>query len=228
MNFIYHHLGLGDHIICNGLVRKLINENEEYNLFSKYENSESVKFMYRDLPNIKIFDINDDMKASWVLSQNNPDKVFLIGHSTVPDIIKKYNCNWDHAFYIQMDVPFGERWNSFYVERDSEGEDKLFNELNSDNSDYALIHSKDSSGTDRIDYKKIDNNLKKIFVEPRGHIFNYLKLIERAKEIHCIDSSFKHLVESVNTESILYFHKNYKARIDNPIPHTSNKNWILV
>jgi hypothetical protein len=26
MNIIYHHLGLGDHIICNGLVRRLISK----------------------------------------------------------------------------------------------------------------------------------------------------------------------------------------------------------
>lgn len=228
MNFIYHHLGLGDHIICNGLVRKIINENEEFSLFSKRENADSVRFMYRDLKNLQVHEVIDDAKASWVLAESKPEKTILIGHSAVYDIIRKYNCNWDHAFYIQMEIPFSERWNAFHVERDLEGEVNLYNELNPDDSEYALIHSKDSQGVDRINYKKIDDNLKKIFVEPKGHIFNYLTLIEKAKEIHCIDSSFKHLVESVDTKSVLYYHKNFKARIDNPIPHTSNKNWILI
>ena len=33
--YIYHHLGLGDHFHCNGVVRFLINEKN--NLYKKYE-----------------------------------------------------------------------------------------------------------------------------------------------------------------------------------------------
>jgi hypothetical protein len=54
MKYIYHHLGLGDHIICNGLVRSLINPNEEYKMFVKSHNLDSVSFMYRDLNNLSL------------------------------------------------------------------------------------------------------------------------------------------------------------------------------
>ena len=228
MKYIYHHLGLGDHIICNGLVRKIILENEKYSIFSKKHYSESVRFMYRDLNNLEIYEINDDMHAASVLSTEISEKTILIGHSATHDIMLKNNCNWDQAFYLQMNIPFGERWNSFFVQRDLESENNLSIRLNPDGKEFALIHSKDSQGIDRIDYKKIDEKLEKIFVEPNGPIFNYMTLIEKAKEIHCIDSSFKHLVESMNTNSTLYYHKNYKARTDNKIPHTTNKNWIVI
>ena len=56
--YIYHHLGLGDHISCNGLVRTIVNKNKNrnniYYLFCKSSFLETVKFMYRDLDNIKI------------------------------------------------------------------------------------------------------------------------------------------------------------------------------
>ena len=53
MKYIYHHLGLGFHIICNGLVRSLINFNERYVMFVKEPNLTFVKFMYRDLNNLE-------------------------------------------------------------------------------------------------------------------------------------------------------------------------------
>ena len=54
MNIIYHHLGLGDHIICNGLVRRLINNNETFGLFVKKQNVKNVEFMFKDLKNLKM------------------------------------------------------------------------------------------------------------------------------------------------------------------------------
>ena len=55
--YIYHHLGLGDHFHCNGVVRSLINEkyrDTKVKLFAKEKYSEMVKFMYRDLSNLEI------------------------------------------------------------------------------------------------------------------------------------------------------------------------------
>ena len=39
-----------------------------------------------------------------------------------------------------------------------------------------------------------------------NNIFYYSKLIEHAEEIHCIDSSFLHLVDRSVTTDNLYFH----------------------
>ena len=55
--YIYHHLGLGDHFHCNGVVRFLLNKkckSLKVRLFSKKKYSEMVKFMYRDLNNLEI------------------------------------------------------------------------------------------------------------------------------------------------------------------------------
>ena len=52
--YIYHHLGLGDHIIVNGLIRKIIKDDGLYFLFCKKHNVDSVEFMFKDLTNLKI------------------------------------------------------------------------------------------------------------------------------------------------------------------------------
>ena len=56
--YIYHHLGLGDHINCNGLVRTILKDrvkksNNLY-LLTQAQNKEMILFMYRDEPRIKI------------------------------------------------------------------------------------------------------------------------------------------------------------------------------
>ena len=54
MILIHHHLGLGDHIVCNGLVRNLIQKNQIYGIFVKKHNVDNVMFMYKDLKNLKL------------------------------------------------------------------------------------------------------------------------------------------------------------------------------
>ena len=63
--YIYHHLGLGDHFHCNGVVRFLLKnkyKNKEVSLFAKKKYFEMVKFMYRDLDNLKIIAITNNEK----------------------------------------------------------------------------------------------------------------------------------------------------------------------
>ena len=49
--FIHHHLGLGDHIICNGLVREFA-KSYNINLFCKSKNMYNVSVMFADVKNI--------------------------------------------------------------------------------------------------------------------------------------------------------------------------------
>ena len=91
---------------------------------------------------------------------------------------------------------------------------------------FVLIHNADSANVDRIDYSKISEKYKKIFVEKSETIFDYGLLIAKAKEVHCIDSSFKHLVDSIPTMGKLFYHKNYKPRGSSE--HNQKKNWITI
>jgi|694.fasta_scaffold05902_15 hypothetical protein len=222
MNIIYHHLGLGDHIICNGLVRRLIPNNETFGLFVKKHNIKSVEFMFKDLNNLTMVPIDGDHNVS----EFNSDNIIPIGHNKLGSTMNQFNCYWDEAFYRQMNINFTERWNSFFYKRDFIKEKKLHNELNPKNEDFVLIHKADSANVDRIDYSKISEKYKKIFVEKSETIFDYGLLIAKAKEVHCIDSSFKHLVDSIPTMGKLFYHKNYKPRGSSE--HNQKKNWITI
>ena len=160
MKYIYHHLGLGDHIICNGLVRRLINTDDKYSMFVKEHNKISVEFMYRDLTNLS-FIVGDDSFVNKFISENNIEGKDLI----ICGFTWLANCSWDEVFYYQHNIDFKERWKSFNVERDFNMEDYLYDFLNPNNEDFALIHKIGSDGFDRINYDIINPNLKKIGVK---------------------------------------------------------------
>lgn len=222
MNIIYHHLGLGDHIVCNGLVRKIVNNNETFGLFVKKHNMKNVEFMFKDLKNLKMIPVDGDHNVS----EFNSDNIISIGHNKLGSIMTQYGCLWDEAFYKQMNIDFTERWNSFFYKRDFESEKKTYEKFNPNDENFVLIHNADSSNTDRIDYSKVSEKFTKIFVNKTEPFFNYGFLIAKAKEVHCVDSSFKHLVDSIPTMGKLFFHKNYIPR---PISeHNHKKNWIII
>ena len=59
------------------------------------------------------------------------------------------------------------------------------------------------------------------------NIFLYRNLIENANEIHCIDSSFLHLVERVDTSAKLYYH-NVKNLDTKGANMKLIKNWEII
>ena len=60
-----------------------------------------------------------------------------------------------------------------------------------------------------------------------NNIFYYSKLIELAEEIHCIDSSFLHLVDRSVTTNNLYFH-NLKNNFTEGANLKLLKNWNVI
>ena len=59
--YIYHHMGLGDMIHMNGMVRKLLADGdfESVFVFSKNCFKETTEWMYRDNPKIKIIGVDE-------------------------------------------------------------------------------------------------------------------------------------------------------------------------
>lgn len=197
MNSIYvlGHLGAGDHLLTNGLIRKLAERYDLVQVPCYLHNYESVSFMYRDNPKIQPVAIKDDADAIAVSKEN---KV----HSLNLGYYNPYGFNadiFDQEFYRQASIHFEERWNSFYVKCPvSDG--------GWDHPDFAFVHDDKERGF-VIDESKIKLDI----IKPvkNGHIFNNMMLIRAAEEIHCINSSFLILVDSLPDipGQELFFHK---------------------
>ena len=68
--YIIHHLGLGDHVVCNGLYRNLSKRYKECVLPAKQRNHESLSNMLSDLPNITILPLYDAAADSLMVERS--------------------------------------------------------------------------------------------------------------------------------------------------------------
>jgi hypothetical protein len=209
MKYIYHHLGLGDHIICNGLVRSLIKPEERYYMFVKPHNLTSVKFMYRDLTNLD-FLVGDDTFANNYIKDFSikRENLIIAGFTRHPN-----SKEFDDSFYLQNNINFLNRWTKFYVGRDLDSEKKLFDKYNIKENQYVFIHDDHKRNIYIDETHIINNDMPKIRpnIEYSENIFDYCYLMEHSVESHFIDSSFRLIFDSLQLRNNnIYFHVSYK------------------
>ncbi len=203
-------MGLGDHIICNGLVRSIINEFENYLMFVKSHNLSTVRFMYRDIKNLD-FLVGDDVYANTYIKENRltRDDLILAGFYRHP-----MSKEFDDSFYLQNNLPFNYRWEKFYVERDYQKENILFEKFGVVKNNYVFIHDDKSRGLN-INEDLIQNkNLQIVrpIVGITENIFDYCKLMECSVESHFIDSSFRLIYDSLLPQKdLLFYHNTYNG-----------------
>ena len=76
--YIYQHLGLGDMISNNGLIRHLVDVNFQtkiFFIFCKKMHVKSIKFMYRDKKKIKIIPVTNDTNKELKEVNNYLEKI---------------------------------------------------------------------------------------------------------------------------------------------------------
>jgi hypothetical protein len=217
MKYIYHHLGLGDHIICNGLVRHIKNFEDVVYVFCKPHNTKNVEYMYRDNPNIKILSVGEDIDViSYINNNNIQNDIIVVGFTGEnQDEVSSF----DEAFYFQHKIPFSKRFDDFYFERDFELEQNIVKELNPNNEKYIFTHN--------IDISKINTNFKIIDNPVNYSIFNLISLIENAEEVHLMESSIKNLVNSYKMEKPKFFYHQY-VRNYTPYLNTKGLNNLII
>jgi hypothetical protein len=226
MIFLRHNLGLGDHIISNALVRHFCATEEKVNLYCKPHNKPSVQFMYRDLTNIEIIEHTKENKNQ-------------AGYTKITYDLK----DWDMSKYTRLGLPSSDRWDKFYLERDLNREKRLFEKYNVNKGEYVFIHD-DPNRDFNIPYESDlhvirpnenqKNNPFNYEETKTDNIFDYLYLMQNAKEIHCIDSSFRVMFDSVFNDGDflpeLYFHVDARTHLfplhRYPLSH-SKLNWNI-
>jgi hypothetical protein len=210
--YIFHHLGLGDHIIANGIVRTIAKKYDKVYLFCKSLNFKNVSRMYKDLP-LKLILMEDPNSINFFMSLNPKNKYIISGGKPFWDIFNKSDNKFyiDEIFYQLAGVPIENKWKEFYIERDLEREKYVYYNILGlkDGEEYSFIHDTAE--------RRITKNIPKMKIikpnNPEISFFDFIYTIENAKEIHCINSSFFCLIECMLLNKNLFLHKY--ARTDN-------------
>ena len=205
---IYPHLGLGDMIICNGLVNKLSNHFSVINLIVDKKFHEQAAYLYSLNSSVKVVSENpvivndlDNFVNDFAASRQL--KVLRISQL-------KIGKPFYHEFYKSVKLSYKHSYKSFNLPEDKNRQEVLKKHLietyEVDPSNYVITHRDTSIKS----YDLETSNENQILVERKtdifGNIFLYKDLIRDAKEIHCVNSSFVHLVDRVETNGKLYYH----------------------
>jgi hypothetical protein len=212
--FLKQHLGLGDNIVHNGMVRKICEDFKDYQVCipAKPNNYDNISFMYRDNPNINVVVVNNDFEMNKHISSTQYDKV--ISSYLIDQKLYDYSKYYDDAFYLLAGYDPKIKLSYFHIERDIDEEERVFKELVLDNniSEYIFIHEKKEEGI-IIDRNKIKHNLPIIYADKKYKTFSLLKVIESAKECHIVSSSFLSLMMCYKLNENVYAHM-YSDRME--------------
>jgi len=226
---ILHNWGMGDSIICNALVRNFAKTHDTTLLcLPKYE--ESIRFMYRDTDiKIKAF-----TKPRLYFNELPENERVLIGGSAVTRYWPHFS--FDECFYMLVGMDPKQRWTKFHLKRDRVREAYLTNQTKP-TKPYAFLHECDKRRY-YINRTHVGEGLE--IIKPdfskTGNIFDYLELLEGADEIHCICSSFKHVVDyCINPQAKLFYHltlggtRKNKSNMYKDGHHSGSRlNWKLI
>jgi len=198
------HFGLGDNLICLGLMRTLAenNPNIRYYLACLPQYFHSIAWMLQSSSNIFPTVVTSGREARQLANFLNASYQTIGIHHID---IKRF----DESFYEEYSVPFEYRWSKSAVPPGPKSE-ALFKQLNPDNQPYMLICRTESGNNTYPLMISNSANLKTIEIYPATHnIYDWTKLVENASEIHSIDTSFLHFVENVlhdKSHGKLYYH----------------------
>ena len=172
----YTHLGLGDHIVCNGLLNHFSESFNKIYLPVKSRDMNNVNYLYKDNNKVHTFKIEHETEVKDIsnFAKENNLVTLKVG-------FKKRKPPFNLSFYEQFDLPYSISVEKFRVSRDKAKEESLYQHLKgiyNIKGPYQIVHNQSSYGkVELITNKKLST----IFIEKETdiykNIFLYLKLI---------------------------------------------------
>ena len=153
---IHHNTGLGDHLICNGLVN-YISINKKVFLICNKKNFSSIRYLYSENKNVRVIPIFRNNKIEKILIKligqyfndlnNNAEKLLSKLYSKMSRIEILYigfddvvYPEWDKCFYKIVELDFKIRYDYFKLPK------KLPKKILSIPEDFILIQDSSSQG----------------------------------------------------------------------------------
>jgi len=225
LKYIHHHLGLGDHIICNGMVRHLCKYNDNVVLFCYSHYRKNVEYMYSDLENLEIFDFATEQEIVNFTQRNHSVKTNLIkpGFDDLDACLDRMT--FDEAFYYLAGLDFSVRFDEFYIPRDLEREKEVCETLNPENEKYIFVLDDPKRGYN-VDMNKVSSEYKIITNDYRFLMFDYISLLENAEEIHMMQTGFLDLVNCYKMDKPKIYRHNYVRNYPDAI-HSKGLNDVI-
>lgn len=227
--------GLGDHLICIGIYNELSHKYQKVLLPVIRTYSATMSQMLSHLTNIEVISYRSDLLVASILNHSKllqKRGIPTIALGVWPSIQNTFSdLQFDMQMYKQAGLDFDARWSSFRVSRNHEKEELLYRELDCGSEPYIFLHEDTKRGF-LIDRGKVNPELKVVTpLNPnRYSILDYRLVIERAQEIHCIESSFAALIEGLLLNVKKFAHRYARPEVLNsPLrAFTYRSDWNII
>lgn len=229
-------MSLGDSFVSAGIANYYGDRCQElhYPALPKYY--KTLKTLFQDHPNIIVIPMDDFENENQYVFHNRLSRIMRMGFEE--HNIKNFKIvpMWDLQLYANYGLSFDLRYTNFRLPKKINGSDELYEKL-SDNEPYILVHRYTGDAPEGIpidipQFREINNlpPIKIIEIEEgiTDNMMHYTKLIQNAKEIHVVPSSFHCLVDSIDTDARLFFH-DVREKTSMFINFPWNlKKWVIV
>lgn len=227
----YSHLGLGDQIICVGLVNFLSKKYSKVYVPTKSHYYDMMLYCYKDNPNVEVFKINNEPSDVFDLSKKLNLEIIYAGHGQGKTIGQEGDLGgriWNVGFYECNGVDYSVSFDYFRLPKQGKEDQKLFNHLMnlySVSGDYSVVSNEYSKGHYDLN---VQTKYPIVYIKQSeniyGNIFLLKKVLTEAKELHLVSSAILHLAERLPIKGDLHY---YNVRNGDPIAFHKPNNIIM-
>jgi len=207
---------IGNYLMYYGLLKELSDIYQRIIIIMNDEtfNYNNVKKLYRPIKNIKII-----KESNFNLNIKNVNNISLKWDNK--EISEMYNGKpvfFDQYFHVKLGYPLHIKWNNFNLRRNIRKEkDVFYNKLNLKDEDKFIFLHENKNKNVLIDRKYINSSIK-IIINPEDYpdisIFDFLYTIEKASEVHVVNSAFLSLIDLCNIKRHGLFYHRYAGYKD--------------
>lgn len=222
---LLHHIGLGDLILLSGAIVRLAEQHGQIRIFCYEHHLASVRSFFTGHPGV----IPVPVWRNHIGPYGVPDKSILPG--LLEPVIRTgyYAGAYDRAdisfpelFYSQLGFEYSVRWDFCPIQKAAASVPQQLSQST------IFVHDDPGRGY-QITSKLIKDKQAYRPAENGGSILEYVEILRGASEIHCIDSAFYHLVESLgDITAELYYHRYARPYIPGWFDYPKRYNWTLV
>lgn len=212
IGLFFCHQGFTDIINCCALIKFYRKYYDELYILMRDDMKDFFDFFISNDNNIIISYIPkpqiDLYFQNLIIDNDNIDRLF---HGFCVDWKRKIKyidnpkLSFSENFYYKYNLDYDIRYKYFNFDRNHKLEEELYNKVNPNNEPYVLIHADPDRNINlniETEYKIINLNMISSIM------FDTIKLLENAKEIHCIDSVWGCLIYIIDMKYNLFNHIN--------------------
>ena len=220
---LFCHIGLGDLILLSGAIVELTRLHGAIRIYCYRHHSASVRSFFANHPGVAVTELNNPGGDYGVPPESHlrPVEAHIIRTGCYAGAGQRPDISFPELFYQQLAINYADRWRLCPIEKAAEAVPQLSTEIP------VFVHDDPSRGyhivkgiTGKPVYRPSENG---------GSILQFVDILRRAKEIHVMDSSFYHLVESLEgISAALYYHRYARRYVPKWFDYPKRHAWQVL